>query len=303
MADNLNFTRDMLEKVFRLADILKYLNENPLTARTLALKGGTAINLTIFDLTRLSVDIDLDYTVNDSREEMLAQREQITSDIKTYMSTQEYALNQKSRERHSLDSLIFTYRNLGGMPDNIKIEINYSLRAHLFEPQKRAIITKAIMTDTSIFSVVPIEIYAAKINALLSRSAPRDLYDVYNMVYFDLFGGDDRELLRKCAVFYTAISQEQVPKEYSLKRVDSITSQKIKTELLPVLPKGKYISLNDMKIVVKKYLAGLMQPAENEKAFLHAFDRKEYRPEFLFSGDILERIRNHPMAIWKMREH
>jgi predicted nucleotidyltransferase component of viral defense system len=40
----------------------------------LALKGGTAINLTIFNLPRLSVDIDLDYTQNVDREEMLKSR-------------------------------------------------------------------------------------------------------------------------------------------------------------------------------------------------------------------------------------
>lgn len=301
MADNLNFARDTLEKVLRLADILGYLNANPLTAQALALKGGTAINLTVFDLPRLSLDIDLDYACNNSREEMLAQREQITSDIKTYMSTQGYALSHTSRERHSLDSFVFTYHNLGGMNDNIKVEINYSLRAHLFSPQKRAIMTQAIETDKSILSIVPMEIYAAKINALLSRSAPRDLYDIHGMVHFGLFGEDEKDLLRKSTVFYTAISQEQIPQEYSLKRIDSITNQKIRTELLPVLQKGEHVPLADMKAKVREYVADLMQPTENERAFLQAFERKEYRPEFLFSDDVLERIRNHPMALWKMQ--
>lgn len=67
-ATELNFVANTLEKVLRLADILKFLNSNILTRTTLALKGGTAINLTIFDLPRLSVDIDLDYAVNDPRE-------------------------------------------------------------------------------------------------------------------------------------------------------------------------------------------------------------------------------------------
>lgn len=57
MANDLNFVRDTMEKVLRLADILEYLNTNSLTKDTLALKGGTAINLTVFNLPRLSVDI------------------------------------------------------------------------------------------------------------------------------------------------------------------------------------------------------------------------------------------------------
>lgn len=71
-ASEMNFVRDILEKVLRLADILDYINSNPLTKFTLALKGGTAINLTIFDLPRMSVDIDLDYCADESREEMLS---------------------------------------------------------------------------------------------------------------------------------------------------------------------------------------------------------------------------------------
>ena len=44
-ANELNFVRDTVEKVLRLADILDYLNTNLLTKDTLALKGGTAINV------------------------------------------------------------------------------------------------------------------------------------------------------------------------------------------------------------------------------------------------------------------
>ena len=48
-----NFIRDTLEKVMRLADILAFINDDPITKGKLALKGGTAINLTVFDLPRL----------------------------------------------------------------------------------------------------------------------------------------------------------------------------------------------------------------------------------------------------------
>lgn len=41
-------------------------------------------------------------------------------------------------------------------------------------------------------SLAAIEIFASKIVALLTRTAPRDLYDINNMVYFGLF--DETEL-------------------------------------------------------------------------------------------------------------
>jgi len=95
-ADELNFVRDTLEKVIRLSQILDYLHSNSLAKSTLALKGGTAINLTVFNLSRLSVDIDLDYAKESTRDEMMQERGQITNDIKTYMATQGYSLSPRS---------------------------------------------------------------------------------------------------------------------------------------------------------------------------------------------------------------
>lgn len=84
-AYEMGFIRDSLEKVMRLADILEYFNSNPVLKDSLALKGGTAINLTVFNLPRLSVDIDMDYTKNDSLKEMSLNRNMINDIIKQYM--------------------------------------------------------------------------------------------------------------------------------------------------------------------------------------------------------------------------
>ncbi len=91
MAKDMGFVRDTLEKVYRLADVLKFMEEDELLLKSIALKGGTAINLTIFDLPRLSVDIDLDYCKSIEREEMLADREVITDRINKYMMANGYA--------------------------------------------------------------------------------------------------------------------------------------------------------------------------------------------------------------------
>lgn len=64
MATEAGFVRDTFEKVLRLKEILKFLNEDEFLREHLLLKGGTAINLTVFNLPRLSVDIDMDYMPN-----------------------------------------------------------------------------------------------------------------------------------------------------------------------------------------------------------------------------------------------
>lgn len=138
-AKELGFVRDTLEKVCRLADVLKFMESNELLAKSLALKGGTAINLTIFDLPRLSVDIDMDFSKDINRDDMLMEREDITNKIDKYMSANGYKLSQKSKNYHALDSFVYEYMNAGGGKDNLKIEINYMLRCHVLPVVRRKI--------------------------------------------------------------------------------------------------------------------------------------------------------------------
>ena len=133
IAKECNFIRDTLEKVIRLIKILDFINTNSQIKEKLVLKGGTAINLSVLELPRLSVDIDLDYMDNISREQMLLERKIITSKLKRFFEMEDYVLSPKSKSRHSLDSFVLNYINSAGVNDNIKVEINYSLRSHLFE--------------------------------------------------------------------------------------------------------------------------------------------------------------------------
>lgn len=197
MAQKYGFVRDTFEKVLRLKEILKFMNEQEYLKEHLLLKGGTAINLTIFNLPRLSVDIDMDFTPNVSREDMLVARERITRLIKDYMDVEGYHLSSASRFSHSLDAFYYHYQNTGGNRDMIKIELNYSLRAHVFEPVYRGILSEAFNDGMEIHMVSPMEIFAAKGNALISRAAARDLYDWSNLIRENLFA-DEKDLFSVC---------------------------------------------------------------------------------------------------------
>ena len=91
------FNRDTFEKVLRLRTILEFLNTQEFMCEHLLLKGGTAINLTVFNLPRLSVDIDLDFVPNLTREETIDERVRLTEILKKYMSEQGYSLSETSR--------------------------------------------------------------------------------------------------------------------------------------------------------------------------------------------------------------
>lgn len=99
-AKELGFIRDTYEKMYRLTRILQFLNENEDFSSHLALKGGTAINLVLFDLPRLSVDIDLDFTENYSKGKLIVIRAQINELLGRYMTAEGYKENQKSKQTH-----------------------------------------------------------------------------------------------------------------------------------------------------------------------------------------------------------
>lgn len=62
------------DKVERLLDLLEEIGRHPDLQGKLALHGGTAINLFMLSVPRLSVDIDVSYIGSISRDEMLAER-------------------------------------------------------------------------------------------------------------------------------------------------------------------------------------------------------------------------------------
>ncbi len=299
-AKELGFIRDTFEKVCRLADVLAFMESDPLLADSLALKGGTAINLTIFNLPRLSVDIDLDFSKDVSRESMLTKREQIKEHIQKYMAASGYTFGLKSKQYHALDSFVYEYVNAGGMKDNLKIEINYMLRCHVLPVSRGLVHLPWNGQKITVLRVDPLEIFSAKTVALLNRAAPRDLYDMFNMQKYGLFDETQDQLFRKCTMFYAAIASETVPEHFDLNGIGNISAQKIKTDLLPVLRRGELFDLVSVQKKVKDYLADILRPEKTELSFWQAFAEEKYQPALLFNDtDILSRIEHHPMALWK----
>lgn len=299
-AQEFGFVRDTFEKVVRLSDVLSFIEDDSLLSDSLALKGGTAINLTIFNLSRLSVDIDLDYTKTVPREVMLAERKRLSEHIQKYMEASGYSLSPKSKHYHALDSLVYEYINAGDTRDNLKIEINYMLRCHILPLSRKTVSLPWDEQKLTVLSVDSVEIFAAKAVALLSRAAPRDLYDMFNMRKNNLFDKTQEQLFRKCFVFYLAIASDYSPESINLENVGDISPYRIKTELMPVLRRGEKFDLTDAQKQVKDYLNTILKPEDSELSFWRTFSEGKYQAELLFEDvDILSRITHHPMALWK----
>ena len=142
-----------------------------------ALKGGTAINLFMNDLPRLSVDIDLVYLPIEARLESLANITQAMvriSDRINRVMKDVTVTKQKDKDKNVLKLLI--KRN--GI--QVKIEVSPVLRGSVLEPVMKDV-AKAIEEEFSFTQMLLLhrhEVYAGKLCAALDRQHPRDLFDI-----------------------------------------------------------------------------------------------------------------------------
>jgi predicted nucleotidyltransferase component of viral defense system len=296
------FIRDGYEKAKRLVEVLRFISGTKELQNSLALKGGTAINFTASVIPRLSVDVDLDLTENLSRETMLNKRARMYAIFDRFMSAEGYSLNPKSKRPYSLDSLVYAYTNSGGTNDNIKIEINYSMRCHILPTEVRDITWVSDDDQFQINALSPIETYASKIGAFISRGAARDLFDLNGMVESGLFMDDEsKKMLRKVTSFYKAVSSGEPFSADGKLTFPTVSDRKVKTYLNPMLRISEYFEAGAAYERVTKYLSALFHFTDRENQFSDEFRNSRYRPELLFDDtNILARIENHPMAIWRV---
>lgn len=305
ISNKTGFIKSTLEKAERLLNILEWINNHQKLNKLLALKGGTAINTAIFNFPRLSVDIDLDFTKNVSKNEMIKERENIHNLLVQYLNANNYKINvEKSKNVYALDSIVAEYVDIKGNTDNIKIEINYMNRVHILETKKLKVSTDVFKDkDIIIHCLNPIEIYAAKICALLDRTTARDLFDVYTLSHYDLFDKEEKMILRQCFLLeYIAICGYKI-ENMKIDNIEKLRKQDIKTKLLPTLKdrNPKKSNVEHMKQAVREYLKDILIVDSNTTLFYNKFQKEIYQPELLFEDkEIIERIKEHPMIMWKL---
>lgn len=299
------FQRDTLEKVIRLYYVLKDISGTPVLNDNLVLKGGTAINLAYFNLPRLSVDIDMDFTRSGNMEDLIDLRKEIKDTLFGILQSQGYTIGKGGKELHTLDQWTFNYQSIAGNNDHIKVELNYGIRNHIF-PTIYKDISLDIVSDSGIkiSTLHPCELFATKINALLERAAVRDLFDVYSLSCSNILSTpEEKEMLKKAIIFYQTVGVEgKAKKEIDISKIISVQPSKIKSQLMPLLPSGKkYFPIDDAKESTMQYLKSVLTLTTKEQEYIENFTEGIYKPDLLFSDPtILERIVKHPMAIWKI---
>lgn len=295
-----NYTLNNVEKILRLSFILNDLNTLPHFKGKLLLKGGTAINLVAFnELPRLSVDLDLNFARNLSKEEMIEQREVISNALDLYCIDNGYT--KTNRNSFTLDSLSLIYTTTTGSCDKIKLDINYHNRCHIFDAIETNIAYPFSMEDShlSVAHLDVIELFAGKIKAFYERCKPRDVYDIYSLAKSGILSSfDERNLLRKSIVFYSTLGNNPNLLKQDVSRILNMPFQDIRTQLLPMLHinAGKYPK-DEINNTVIDYLSSLMQLQKTEEQYIEEFFNGHYNPYLLFDKHIASRLLSHPVAL------
>lgn len=161
-----------------------------------ALKGGTAINLFVRDLPRLSVDIDLVYLPVKERAESLTE---ITAALKRIAEQIAKAI-PGTRVTERLYEGAVTKLEIRAEGVQILIEVTPVLRGTVYPPEIRTV-SEAVEDEFSFAEIQVVsfaDLYAGKIVAALDRQHPRDLFDVRNLLASE---GIDDELRRAFVVY------------------------------------------------------------------------------------------------------
>ncbi len=254
-----------------------------------ALKGGTAINLFVRDMPRLSVDIDLVYLPMEGRDSALTHIGQalgrIGSAIKTTFSN--VSVTEVFKDKRDALRLIVSRAGI-----QVKIELSPVLRGTVYEPQLRAV--SAAVEDEFGFAEIAVvalaDLYAGKICAALDRQHPRDLFDVRWLLDN---GGLSSDELRKALCVYL-VSHERPIAEL----LDPMFQD------LSEIYRGEFVQMTEEVMPLETLLATRQQLVAdlhsslsvNEREFLLSFKAKS--PDWALLG--LDGVDQLPAVRWKM---
>jgi predicted nucleotidyltransferase component of viral defense system len=150
-----------------------------------AMKGGTALNLFVQEMPRLSVDIDLVFV--DHRPDRQAALQVIALELAAVQA----ALAGKGYRAHlpanaEGDDVKLVVSNEAAQ---VKVEVNFVFRGTALPVATRSLVAAAqdlFTTDLVVPVLATAELYGSKLVAAMGRQHPRDIFDVMHML--DRFG-------------------------------------------------------------------------------------------------------------------
>jgi predicted nucleotidyltransferase component of viral defense system len=152
-----------------------------LVGETFALKGGTAINLFVRDMPRLSVDLDLvfpDHTL--PREQALQRINEAIRDSVVRLKKHGFQTYAPATADTGETKLLVRQGAI-----EVKIEVNFVTRGTV-QPVRTASLTQKVREVRQADLEIPVvsleDVYGGKLVAAMDRQHPRDLFDVMQLL-------------------------------------------------------------------------------------------------------------------------
>jgi predicted nucleotidyltransferase component of viral defense system len=184
-----------MEKIYR-QQVKLLLTVLPEAAKEncFALHGGTAINLFVRNMPRLSVDIDLTYLPIENRETSLKHIAEALERIKR--NIEKVVPGARIVPRFDAGKLQISANKV-----DVKLEVNLVNRGIMAESKEMPLCEKA-QTEFEAFCAIPVvpigQLFGGKIVAALDRQHPRDLFDVKYMLEKEGFTQEIKEGFLLC---------------------------------------------------------------------------------------------------------
>jgi predicted nucleotidyltransferase component of viral defense system len=297
------FREEYLEKSIRLLYLLDKIRNDSFMRGKFALKGGTALNLFLLNLPRLSVDVDLNYIGSPERERMLQERPKVEQALQAICISEGFMVRRIPKE-HAGGKWILGYNSSLGSGSHLELDINFMLRLPLWEVES----IDSQPLSGHMVKAVPVldkhELVAGKLVALLTRRTARDLLDTSQLFASVLL---DSEKLRLAFVVYGGMSR----KDWRNVSLDDISYNLNE----PILRGQDVAGIKDTKAWADDLVAGCREALpvvlplrENENEFIEMLnDKGEIQSELLTADEsMMDRIVGQPGLLWKaqnVREH
>jgi predicted nucleotidyltransferase component of viral defense system len=251
-----------------------------------ALKGGTAINLFVRNMPRLSVDIDLTYLPVEGRPASLAA---IDAALRRIADRVRVNINQAQiTETRFEDEVTKLLVRADGV--QIKIEVTPVLRGCVFEPESRGV--APMVEDNFGFAEMRLvsfaDLYAGKAVAALDRQHPRDLFDARDLLANEGIDG----ALRRAFIVYMLSHDRPMSEVLTARRKD------ISAEFMRGFDgmTDKPVSIEELLAAREALISDIVgkMPVDHRR-FLISFERGE--PEWSLLG--LPHVVELPAVKWR----
>lgn len=290
------YNLDLLEKVYHLTQILNEIQKSAILSANLTLKGGTALNFLYLDISRLSIDIDFNYTGKITKENMMRIRPSIERSVVSLGEALGYNVKERGSSyilsRHSLQ-----YTTIRDTKDHIKVEINYLDRLPIGKLVTRRF--PSIFPDIPMFSVTTYsleEITAQKIKACLERIESRDIYDLFCLLKQKV----DVDKVRKYAAVYYCMSKQDELIDIE-KRLGEYDSKKMQQELQQFIRGDEKLNAEKIRKDAVELLKQILFFTDKEQRFIDTFYKeRKIIPELLFKDKSI--MVQHPILLHRLNE-